>query len=242
MEGRDMPQDAQGIFTAGPLSFVVKHELWDENIQDHADQGVAICVTADVTGRRTILLRFNCFDIEKSYIYGPENTELAVAGPEMLGGSALTNLYRMDPIACGNPIGWTIRTLDAKLPKMLERAGCPAIATTLEPGEVREVLPDVEACAGQQDPAHLSGPAARRGPARLDLGAVRRREIADDAGAGRLSRRRGRSRRRQAPRGPAGDEETGARDVGRRRKADRPPRPAARSDAKPRRRRVGASG
>src|SRR6478609_3587073 len=77
---------AQGIFTAGPLTFVVKHELWDENIQDHADQGVAICVTADVTGHRTILLRFNCFDIEKSYIYGPENTELAVAGPEMLGG------------------------------------------------------------------------------------------------------------------------------------------------------------
>src|SRR5207237_597839 len=46
MEGRDMPQDAQGIFTAGPLSFVVKHELWDENIQDHAAQGVAIWVRA----------------------------------------------------------------------------------------------------------------------------------------------------------------------------------------------------
>jgi len=144
-----MPQDAQGIFTAGPLSFVVKHELWDENIQDHADQGVAICVTADVTGRRTILLRFNCFDVEKSYIYGPENTELAVAGPEMLGGSALTNLYRMDPIACGNPIGWTIRTLDAKLPKMLERAGYPAIAQTVDMETVRQVLPEVEACARQ---------------------------------------------------------------------------------------------
>ena len=39
---------AQGSFAAGPLTLVVKHELWDENIQDHADQGVAICVTADV--------------------------------------------------------------------------------------------------------------------------------------------------------------------------------------------------
>src|SRR6266403_1903573 len=95
MEGRDMPQDAQGIFTAGPLSFVVKHELWDENIQDHADQGVAICVTADVTGGRTI------------------------------------------------------RTLDAKLPKMLKRAGYPAIAKTVEMSEVRQVLPEVEACAQQ---------------------------------------------------------------------------------------------
>ena len=89
------------------MTFVVKHELWDGNIQDHADQGVSICVTADVAGRETTLLRFNCFDIEKSYIYGPENTELEVAGPEMLGGAPLTNLYRMDPIACGNPIGWT---------------------------------------------------------------------------------------------------------------------------------------
>ena len=73
-------------FTAGPLTFVVRHELWDGNIQDHADQGVAIAVTADVAGRETTLLRFNCFDFEKSYVYGPENTELKVAGPEMLGG------------------------------------------------------------------------------------------------------------------------------------------------------------
>ena len=144
-----MPHDAQGTFTAGPLTFVVKHELWDENIQDHADQGVAICVTADVAGRPTTLLRFNCFDIEKSYDYGPENRELSVTGPEMLGGAMLTNHYQMDPIACGNPIGWTIRTLEAKLPKMLDRAGYPAIAKTLKMKAVRQVLPEVEACARQ---------------------------------------------------------------------------------------------
>jgi hypothetical protein len=142
-----MPQDAQGIFTAGPLTFVVKHELWDENIQDHADQGVAILVKAQVAGKDTTLLRFNCFDIEKSYDYGPENRELAVDGPEMLGGAMLTNHYQMDPIACGNPIGWTVRTLDTKLPKMLERAGYPAVAKTLKMKAVRQVLPEVEACA-----------------------------------------------------------------------------------------------
>jgi hypothetical protein len=134
-------------FTAGPLTFAVKHELWDGNIQDHADQGVAISVVADVAGRQTTLLRFNCFDIEKSYIYGPENTELQVAGPEMLGGTALTNLYRMDPIADGNPIGWTIKNLRTKLPKMLERAGYPQIAAATDLAEVASVLPGVEACA-----------------------------------------------------------------------------------------------
>src|SRR5947207_15341153 len=134
-------------FTAGPLTFAVKHELWDGNIQDHPDQGVAITVAADVAGKQTTLLRFNCVDFEKSYIYGPENTELEVAGPEMLGGAALTNLYRMDPIADGNPIGWTIKTLRTKLPKMLERAGYPRIAARTDLAEVASILPDLEACA-----------------------------------------------------------------------------------------------
>src|SRR5438034_8251106 len=126
-------------FTAGPLTFAVKHELWDGNIQDHPDQGVAISVAADVAGKQTTLLRFNCFDFEKSYIYGPENTELEVAGPEMLGGAALTNLYRMDSTVDGNPIGWTIKTLSTKLPKMLQRAGYPAIAAATDMTAVQGV-------------------------------------------------------------------------------------------------------
>jgi hypothetical protein len=134
-------------FTAGPVIFVVKHELWDGNIHDHADQGVSIAVAADVSGKETTLLRFNCFDIEKSYVYGPENLELNVTGPEMRGGSALTNLCRMDPTVDGNPIGWTIKTLRTKLPKMLQRAGYSQIASVTDMMEVYRVLPDVEACA-----------------------------------------------------------------------------------------------
>src|SRR4029077_16651643 len=109
-------------FTAGPLTFVVRHESWDGNIHDHADQGVSIDVKADVVGKETALLRFNCFDFEKSYVYGPENTEVPVPEPRMRGGTALTNLYRMDATVDGNPIGWTIKTLATKLPKMLQRA------------------------------------------------------------------------------------------------------------------------
>jgi hypothetical protein len=142
-----MAQAARAKFTAGPLTFTVRHELWDGNIHDHADQGVVIEVVAQVTGKEATLLRFNCFDQEKSYIYGPENTELTVAGPEMLGGAALTNLYRMDPTVDGNPIGWTVKTLGTKLPKMLERAGYPAIAAMVDLAAVGRVLPEVEACA-----------------------------------------------------------------------------------------------
>ena len=84
-------------YAAGPLTFVVRHELWDGNIQDHADQGVAIAVTADVGGKDTTLLRFNCFDFEKSYIYGPENPDLKLEGPAMLGATPRTRVFRMDP-------------------------------------------------------------------------------------------------------------------------------------------------
>ena len=53
----------------------------------------------------------------------------------------------MDPIADGNPIGWTIKTLEKKLPVMLERAGYPEIAAELDLEEVVLVLPDLESCA-----------------------------------------------------------------------------------------------
>src|SRR5215813_2955594 len=118
-----MEETKKGRFSAGPLTFAVRHELWDGNIQDHPDQGVVILVMADVAGKETTLLRFNCFDFERSYIYGPENADLRAEGPAMLGGAAATNLYRMDSTVDGNPIGWTIRTL------------------------VTKVLTDVEACA-----------------------------------------------------------------------------------------------
>ncbi len=149
----DMAQTSQGTrFKADPLTFIVRHELWDGNIQDHADQGVSIDVAAGAGGRETVLLRFNCFDIERSYIYGPENPDLRIAAPMMLGGAdrmsgAMGQLYRMDPIADGNPIGWTIRTLNTKLPEMLSRAGYEPIAKAADVAAVRRVLPAVEACA-----------------------------------------------------------------------------------------------
>ena len=139
-------------FVTGPVTFIARHELWDGNIQDHADQGVSIVVAGDVDGKETALLRFNCFDIERSYIYGPENPDLKNDGPMMLAGQAVLptgmgKMYRMDPIANGNPIGWTIKTLEKKLPDMLVRAGYPEIAEKVDLEELMDVLPDLDACA-----------------------------------------------------------------------------------------------
>jgi hypothetical protein len=160
-------------FSAGPLTFVVKHELWDENIRDHADQGIAILVKAQVSGKDTTLLRFNCFDIEKSYDYGPENDHLVVDGPEMLGGAMLTNHYQMDPIACGNPIGWTVKTLGTKLDRMLDRAGYSAIAKSADYDAVRQVLPEVEACARETYATRRNTVKHNRGTEVFEAGNIR---------------------------------------------------------------------
>jgi hypothetical protein len=153
--------------------------LWDGNIHDHADQGVSIAVAAEVAGNETTLLLFNCFDQEKSYIYGPQNPDLELLGPAMLGGAqpaaagATGQLYRMDPIADGNPIGWTIRTLETKLPKMLERAGYRHLAATVDMGAIRRVLPEVEAGARELFAAKRNTVKHNRGTHVFDVGNIR---------------------------------------------------------------------
>ncbi|HTC10281.1 MAG TPA: hypothetical protein VK726_16050 [Acetobacteraceae bacterium] len=101
-------------------------------------------MAADVGGRQTSLLRFNCFDLEKSYVYGPENPDLTTPG--RVGGGMGVHC-RMDPITDGNAIGWTIKILGQKLPQMLDRAGYQPVAAATDLASVRHVLPEVEACA-----------------------------------------------------------------------------------------------
>ena len=172
-------------FTAGPLTFTVRHELWDGNIHDHADQGVTIAVAADVAGKETTLLRFNCFDQEKSYVYGPENPDLGGLPAAADGG--MGQLCRMDPIADGNPIGWTVKTLHKKLPKMLERAGYPQLASAIDLAEVGRVLPEVEACARELFAAKRNTVKHNRGTDIFEAGNIRfglemRRQAGGDGG------------------------------------------------------------
>jgi hypothetical protein len=165
-----MPQSQAIRFTADPLVFVVRHQLWDANVEDHSDQGVSIEVAAAIEGRQTTLLRFNCFDLERSYVYGPENPELTTAG--RVGGGMGVHC-RMDPVTDGNPIGWTIRTLGRKLPRMLERAGYGQIAQTIDPGAVQRVLPEVEACARETFIAKRNTVKHNRGTEIFEAGNIR---------------------------------------------------------------------
>jgi hypothetical protein len=165
-----MPQSPGTRFTAEPLAFVVRHQLWDGNVEDHVDQGVSIDVVAAVTGKETSLLRFNCFDLERTYVYGPENPELLT--PLRVGGGMGIHC-QMDPIVDGNPIGWTIRVLGEKLPAMLERAGYPAIAQAADMAQVRKTLTDVETCARETFAAKRNTVKHNRGTDMYEAGNIR---------------------------------------------------------------------
>ena len=127
-----MQQHNRERYEAGAVNFIVQHELWDGNIQDHSDQGVAILVQGDVDGKDTTVLRFNCFDLERSYVYGPEGRN---------------KLYRMDPTVDGNPIGWSVKQIRNILPEMVAEAGYEALAGQIDKSKVADVLGDLDAKA-----------------------------------------------------------------------------------------------
>ncbi len=157
---------------AGPVTFIVQHELWDGNLQDHSDQGVAVLVTGEADGKDTTLLRFNCFDIEKSYIYGPEKD---------------SKLFRMDATVDGNPIGWTIKQIRTLLPEMLRQAGYPEIADKVDLKVVAEALGEVESTAREKYATERNTVKHNRGTDIFEVGNIRfglemRKQTSGDGG------------------------------------------------------------
>ena len=123
-----MMQTGRVRVEAGNVTFVVQHELWDGNIQDHSDQGVAILV--EVGGDTA--LRFNCFDREKSYVYGPDGKNVK---------------FRMDETVDGNPIGWSVKTLRNSIGIMLTEAEYAEAAGAVDLAAVNKALDEVDEAA-----------------------------------------------------------------------------------------------
>jgi len=134
MDTMDMPRQRGGRekIEAGKLTFTIQHEVWDANIQHHGDQGVAILVNGQVNGKDTTLLRFNCFDIERSYIYGPEGAN---------------KRFLMDPTVDGNPIGWAMKQINNNLLTMLKAAGYESVVRQPDLRAIKAKLGEVESTA-----------------------------------------------------------------------------------------------
>ena len=97
-----------------------------------SDQGVAISVYADVAGEETELLRFDCFEHQPHYHYGPLKKD--------------ERLY-LDQTTEGDPVEWTLFHLANRLPAMLDRAGYPELAAEVDMGALGPDLVELGAAA-----------------------------------------------------------------------------------------------
>ena len=97
-----------------------------------SDQGVSISVHVDVAGEEAELLRFDCFEHQPHYHYGPQKKD--------------ERLY-LDWTTEGDPVEWTLFHLSNRLPAMLDRAGYPELAAGLDVGALGPDLVELGAAA-----------------------------------------------------------------------------------------------
>ncbi|MBL4719799.1 MAG: hypothetical protein JKY20_01530 [Alphaproteobacteria bacterium] len=159
-------------FEIGEISITVRHEQWDGNIHGGVpDQGVMIFVRAQIDGKEKTLLRFNCCDIDRNYIYDPDGKNL---------------VCRMDPIVDGNPIGWTMRQLRENLPVMVEAAGYADVAAKIDTQKVAESLGEIENAAREASSKGRLTVKHNRGTDIFEAGNIRfgleLRTLGDDGG------------------------------------------------------------
>lgn len=153
---------------AGPVTFALHHRYLDGGAphtqglggpgSSNATQGVCIQVAANVDGQETEILRFDCFDTDPHYHYGPANKNERIM---------------LDPTLTGNPIGWTMKQLQTKLLEMLMRAGYQDLAGQLELKLVAQKLPEVEAAAREMDARERNNTRHNRGDPVIEAGNIR---------------------------------------------------------------------
>ena len=153
---------------AGTVTFALQHRYLDGGAP-HAvgggsrgggnpTQGVCIQVAGDVAGTPTELLRFDCFDVDAHYHYGPEKNNERIM---------------LDPTVTGNPIGWTIKQLRTRLPGMIEKAGYEDLARKIDAGLVSQKLEEVEASARQLAAQGRNNVTHNRGDQVIEAGNIR---------------------------------------------------------------------
>jgi hypothetical protein len=158
-----MPESTR--IEAGAVTFDVQYRA------QMADQGVCIHVLGEVGGRETELLRFDCFDQVPHYHYAP------------LGKNERREL---DKTTAGNPLGWALRQLRTRLPRMLEHAGFDEVAARLDGELVAAKLDELEAAAREMALTRRRVVIHNRGDTVIEAGNIRfgleRRRVGNDGG------------------------------------------------------------
>lgn len=113
------------VYSADPIEITLDYRAL------MADQGVCAQVYANVDGKDTEILRFDCFDQDPHYHYGPENRNVRL---------------HLDKVTCGTPFAWTMHNLRNNLPAMIKRAGYASVAAAVEANPVpASLLDEIEA-------------------------------------------------------------------------------------------------
>ena len=107
-----MQQMERTIVDAGAVKFALRYRQ-----ELMPDQGLGIQVLSDIDGREVEILRFDCFDQDPHYHYGPQK---------------MNERLHLDKTTAGNPVGWTLEQLRTRLPDMIRRAGYEDVAGKID--------------------------------------------------------------------------------------------------------------
>jgi hypothetical protein len=150
---------------AGAVTFALQYRA------QMADQGVCIQVVGGAPGDEKELLRFDCFDQRPHYHYAPLDKN---------------ERRDLDKTTAGNPVGWALRQLRARLPEMLEHAGYGEVASRLDRDLVASKLDEVEEVARSLARTQRRTVIHQRGDPVIEAGNIRfgleYRETANDRG------------------------------------------------------------
>ncbi len=136
-----------------------------------SDQGVCIHVLGDTDDDEHELLRFDCFDHEPHYHYGPQKRNQRLM---------------LDKTTEGDSLDWTIQQIRDRLPEMVDRAGYPELADAARGMDLSADTDDLEAQARSLAVSGRRTVMHDRGDVILEAGPVRFgvefRQLANDRG------------------------------------------------------------
>lgn len=136
-----------------------------------SDQGLCIHALGDVDGEEVELLRFDCFDHQPHYHYGPAQRN---------------ERLMLDQTTEGNSLDWTITQLRTRLPEMVRRAGYDELADAIDADQVAATLDEAEAKAREMAQEGRRTVVHDRGDVIVEAGPVRfgieYRHLANDEG------------------------------------------------------------
>ncbi len=136
-----------------------------------SDQGLCIHALGETDGAEVEVLRFDCFDHQPHYHYGPEKRN---------------ERLMLDKTTEGDPLEWTLKQLNERLPEMIGRAGYDDLAEKARAADLGPTLSELGSTARKMSREGRRTVKHDRGEVIVDAGAVRFgiefRELANDRG------------------------------------------------------------